>query len=238
VTAGVARTNEHGQPIGDPVDWAGAEAPRPVTLEAEHVRLEPLRGDHAQGIHDHLGAHPELWTYRSDEPPASVKEAAQLVAHGASESDHLTWAVVPTASGECEGMLSWCRIAPATGSVEVAAVIYGPDLQRTRAATQAQHLLMRHAFDDLGYRRYEWKCDSLNQPSRDAALRLGFVEEGTWRHALVYKGRNRDTTWFSITDTEWPAVDAAIEAWLDDDNHDGDGRQRRSLGDVRRDHPR
>lgn len=227
------RTNEHGQAVGEPVDFTGATAPEPVLLEGRHVRLEPLAAPHAQGIRDHLGTHPALWTYRPDLPPESVAEAARRIAHGAAETDHLTWAVVPVASGECEGLLSWYRIQPDLGSVEVAAVIYGPGLQRTRAATEAQHLLMRHAFEDLGYRRYEWKCDSLNQPSRDAALRLGFTEEGTWRNALVYKGRNRDTTWFSVTDREWPGVRDAHEAWLADDNVDEDGLQRRSLAQVR-----
>ena len=229
----MTRTNEHGQPVGDPVDWPGARPPQPVVLEGATVHLEPLGAHHTRAIVENLGSHPELWTYRGDEPPASVKEAAQQLAHGASETDHLTFAIVPAASGELEGMATYLRIAPAAGSVEVGSIIYAPCLQRTRAATEAQYLLMRHAFEDLGFRRYEWKCDSLNQPSRDAALRLGFTEEGTFRQALVYKGRNRDTTWFSVVDTEWPRVRAALEEWLADDNHDGRGHQRRSLAGVR-----
>ena len=230
----MTRTNEHGQPVGEPVDWRGARAPEPVVLEGSTVCLEPLAADHAQAIADNLGSHPELWTYRGDEAPASVEEAAQQLAHGTSETDHLTFAIVPTASGELEGMATYLRVAPAAGSLEVGSIIYAPSLQRTRAATEAQYLLMRHAFEDLGFRRYEWKCDSLNQPSRDAARRLGFTEEGTFRQALVYKGRNRDTTWFSVIDSEWPRLRAAFEAWLADDHHDADGRQRRSLADVRR----
>jgi RimJ/RimL family protein N-acetyltransferase len=115
------------------------------------------------------------------------------------------------------------------GSIEVGAIALGRQLQRSRAATELQALLMRHVFDDLGYRRYEWKCDSLNAPSRRAALRLGFIWEGRFRNALVYKGRNRDTDWFSITDGEWPRVRAALDAWLDDDNFDDLGRQRTRL---------
>lgn len=225
-------TNEHGQPVGDPVDWPGARVPAPTVLEGRDVRLEPLSADHAEAIAGNLGAHAELWTYRSDDPPADAREAAQRLAAGTSEPDHLTFAIVPTASDELEGMASYLRIDPDAGSIEVGSVILAPTLQRTRAATEAQYLLMRHAFDDLGYRRYEWKCDSLNQPSRDAALRLGFTEEGTFRQALVYKGRNRDTTWFSVVDTEWPRLRAAFEAWLADENHPG-GRQRRSLAEVR-----
>jgi RimJ/RimL family protein N-acetyltransferase len=234
----VTRTNEHGQPVGDPVDWRGALRPQPVVLEGRTVRLEPLAARHAAAIAENLGRHPELWTYRADEPPVSVKDAAQQLAHGTAETDHVTFAVVPASSGELEGMATYLRIAPGAGSIEVGSIIYAPSLQRTRAATEAQYLLMRHAFEELGHRRYEWKCDSLNQPSRDAALRLGFTEEGTFRQALVYKGRNRDTTWFSVVDAEWPRVRAALEEWLADDNHDGrddrGGRQRRSLAEVRR----
>ena len=230
----MTRTNEHGQPVGDPVDWSGAKPPEPVLLEGATVRLEPLGAQHAQAIAEKLGTRPELWTYRGGDPPADTKEAAQQLAHGTAGTDHLTFAIVPRSSDELEGMATFLRIAAEVGSIEVGSIIYAPSLQRTRAATEAQYLLMRHAFEDLGYRRYEWKCDSLNQPSRDAALRLGFTEEGTFRNALVYKGRNRDTTWFSVIDAEWPRVRRALEAWLADDNFDPEGRQRRSLVDVRR----
>ena len=232
----MSRTNEFGQPIGDDVAWSGAQPPGTGVLEGATVRLEPLKGGHAQAIFDHLGApeHDALWTYRPDEAPRSVKEAAQVLAHGASETDHVTLAIVPLASGELEGLASYLRVDPGAGSIEVGGIIYAPSLQRTRAATEAMYLLARHAFEDLGFRRYEWKCDSLNQPSRDAAVRLGFVEEGTFRQHLVVKGRNRDTTWFSITDAEWPAVRSALEAWLADDNFDEDGRQRRGLAELRR----
>jgi len=230
----VTRTNEHGQPIGDPVDWRGAEPPAPRVLEGSSVRLEPLAAGHAEQIMDTLAPHPALWTYRAEEPPTSVKEAAQRLAHGAAETDHVTFAVVPTASGVLEGMASYLRIAPAAGSIEVGSIIYGPSLQRTRAATEAMFLMARHAFEDLGYRRYEWKCDSLNEPSRRAAERLGFSYEGRFRNALVYKGRNRDTDWFSITDGDWPALRRAYEGWLADENFDAEGRQRRPLRDFRR----
>lgn len=230
----MTRTNDFGQPVGELVEWPGARAPEPVVLSGGSVELQPLKADHAAGIAANLGTHPELWTYRSDEPPGDVKEAAQMLAHGASETDHLTFAVVPRSSGEVEGLASYFRVDPVQGSIEVGAILYAPTLQRTRAATEAQYLLMRYAFDELGHRRYEWKCDSLNQPSREAALRLGFTEEGTFRNAMVYKGRTRDTTWFSITDAEWPSVRTALETWLGDDNHDGSGQQRRSLADVRR----
>lgn len=143
------------------------------------------------------------------------------------------FAIIDLASGMFQGRVALLRGQPAVGSIEVGGIIYAPALQRTRSATEVQYLLMRHVFEDLGYRRYEWKCDSLNQPSRVAAARLGFVEEGTWRNALVVKGRNRDTTWFSMTDGEWPFARKALEAWLADDNFDAAGRQRRSLADLR-----
>jgi RimJ/RimL family protein N-acetyltransferase len=127
------------------------------------------------------------------------------------------------------GVASYLRIAPAVGSIEVGHILYSPLLQRSRAATEAMYLMMRRAFGELGYRRYEWKCDALNGPSRRAAARLGFVYEGTFRQATIYKGRNRDTAWYSITDGEWPAVRAAFERWLEPGNFDGEGVQRSTL---------
>jgi RimJ/RimL family protein N-acetyltransferase len=140
--------------------------------------------------------------------------------------------VLRPVGGAPSGIASYTRIDPATGQIEVAGVLFARSLQRTRAATEAIHLLMRHAFDDLGYRRFEWKCDSLNEPSRRAAARLGFTYEGRFRQHMVTKGRNRDTDWFSVTDTEWPAVRGGHEAWLDPANFDGDGRQRTALSDA------
>ena len=127
------------------------------------------------------------------------------------------------------GVASYLRIFPDIGSIEVGHIHYAPALQRSRAATEAMYLMMRRAFDELGYRRYEWKCDSLNAPSRRAADRLGFVYEGTFRQATIYKGRNRDTAWYSIIDTEWPSVRRAFESWLDPANFDESGAQRTPL---------
>jgi RimJ/RimL family protein N-acetyltransferase len=136
----------------------------------------------------------------------------------------LTFALVPTGE-RAQGIASYTRIDPATGQVEIAGVLYARTLQRTRAATEAIHLSMRHAFEDLGYRRFEWKCDSLNEPSRRAAARLGFTYEGRFRNHMVTKGFNRDTDWFSVTDAEWPEVRAEHERWLDPANFDADGGQ-------------
>lgn len=226
----MTRTNEHGQPIGEPVDWSTRERPERIVLPGRHVRLEPVTTAHATALFAALGpeAADPLWTYRPDHRPADVDELTARIEGWASASESLTWAVVPTGA-EAQGLVSLFRIDPANGSAEVAAVLYGPRLQRTTAATEAVVLLGRYLFDDLAYRRYEWKCDSLNEPSRRAATRLGFGYEGRFVNALVYRGRNRDTDWFSITDAEWPARRAAYDAWLDPDNFDAAGRQRRPL---------
>jgi RimJ/RimL family protein N-acetyltransferase len=228
----MTRTNEFGQTVGEPVAWRGATRPGRTALGGAYVDLVPVTAEHGRDLL--AGAcEPWLWTYRPDEPPRDQAEAERCCETWASATASVTWAIVPRPSGRLEGVVSWMRIEPAQGSVEVAAVLYGERLQRTRAATETQHLLMRHAFDDLGHRRYEWKCDSLNEPSRRAAVRYGFTYEGRFRNAMVYKGRNRDTDWFSVTDADWPAVRAGFEAWLAADNFDGDGRQRRTLTECR-----
>jgi RimJ/RimL family protein N-acetyltransferase len=223
--------NVHDQPVGDDVPgWTPRDRPGPVTLTGRYVVLEPLAAAHAQLLYDALCGPDDhaLWTYRPTEPPTDVAEMARLVAAHARDTETVTFALVPEGRA-AEGLATLMRIEPDHGQVEVAGVLYARSLQRTRAATEAIHLLMRHAFDDLGYRRFEWKCDSLNEPSRRAAARLGFTEEGRFRNHLVVKGRNRDTDWFSVTDAEWPAVRAAHEAWLDPANFDADGVQRQPL---------
>ena len=226
--------NEFDQYVGDPVPgWAPRPPATAVRLEGRYVTLEPLTPAHAPALFAALCDEDsrELWTYRPTEPPADVAEMeAQIGATLAAPG--METMVLRPAGGPAAGLASYTRIDPATGQVEVAAVLYARSLQRTRAATEAIHLLLRHAFETLGYRRFEWKCDSLNEPSRRAAARLGFTYEGRFRHHLVIKGRNRDTDWFSITDAEWPAVRAAHGRWLDPANFDADGRQRAALGDL------
>ncbi|WP_312623403.1 GNAT family protein [Pseudofrankia sp. BMG5.37] len=228
------RRNDLGQLVGDPVSWSGARPPWTRVFTGRSVRLCPLSvEEHARQVVEQLSPHPQLWTYQGDDAPADAEEAALGITVMTQRADTCAFAIVDLASGVFQGRVALLRSQPDVGSIEVGGIIYAPSLQRTRAATEVQYLLMRYAFDDLGYRRYEWKCDSLNQPSRVAATRLGFVEEGTWRNALVVKGRNRDTTWYSIADHEWPLVRKALEAWLADDNFDGAGRQRRSLAELR-----
>lgn len=224
-------TNAFGQEVGDVVaDWTPRPWPAAVRLEGRYVAVEPLSTGHAVALHAALcgpGDRP-LWTYRPTEPPSGVPEMEGLIEQTLAAEGMETFALVP-AGEQAQGIASFMRIDPAHGQVEIAGVLFARTLQRTRAATEAIHLTMRHAFDTLGYRRYEWKCDSLNEPSRRAAARLGFTYEGRFRHHMVTKGRNRDTDWFSITDAEWPAVRAAHEAWLDPTNFDADGRQRSPL---------
>jgi RimJ/RimL family protein N-acetyltransferase len=227
----VPEVNEYGQFVGDLVrEWSPRRRPEPVTLEGRYVVVEPLTPGHAEALLASLCGPDDrpLWTYRATEPPADVHAMTELIARTLATPDLLTFALVPRGRTPA-GLASYTRIDPATGQVEVAGVIYARSMQRTRAATEAIHLLMRHAFDDLGYRRFEWKCDSLNEPSRKAADRLGFVHEGRFRHHMVTKGRNRDTDWYSVTDAEWPAVRAEHERWLDPANFDEAGGQHSRL---------
>jgi RimJ/RimL family protein N-acetyltransferase len=225
--------NEYGQPVGDLVAWSPRRRPQPVTLPGAYVVVEPLAVAHAPDLHEALCGPDDrpLWTYRQTEPPRTVAAMAALVEAHLADPDLVTFALAPR-GGPAQGIASFMRIDPATGQVEIGGVLFARPLQRTRAATEAIHLTMRYAFDDLGYRRYEWKCDSLNEPSRRAARRLGFRYEGRFRHHMVTKSRNRDTDWFSVTDREWTEVRAAHEAWLDPSNFDAAGRQRRSLSSL------
>ena len=220
--------NEYGQSVGDVVSgWTPRPRPDLVTLEGRYVVVEPLAPTHAPALHAALcgEADRSLWTYRGEEPPADVAGMTQLIAGHQARPDLVPFALVPN-GGQASGIASYTRIDPGTGQVEVAGVLFARSLQRTRAATEAIHLLMRHAFDDLGYRRFEWKCDAFNEPSRRAAQRFGFTYEGRFRNHMITKGRSRDTDWFSVTDAEWPAVRAAHEAWLDPANFDDAGVQR------------
>lgn len=227
----VTRSNAFGQPIGDPVPgWTTRPPTEPARLVGPRVRLERLRLEHAPVLHRPmvLESSPSTWTYYPypdlTEPRAFEEYVASLLVLPAA------WPMaILTPDGVGRGVACYLRNDPANGSVEVGGIVYAEVLQRTAAATEAMYLLLAHAFDDLGYRRVEWKCDSLNEPSRRAALRLGFYYEGRFRQAMVYQGRNRDTDWFSITDTEWPAIKAGLEGWLAPGNFDAHGRQVRDL---------
>ncbi|HJQ07112.1 MAG TPA: GNAT family protein [Nocardioides sp.] len=232
----MSEVNAFGQQVGGVVEgWEPRERPEPTVLEGRYVRVVPLTSAHYSDLFAATcGADDgDLWTYRPIPRPTSLPDLWMHLAGQADRDDMVTFAFVPTEgerAGRATGIASYLRIEPDHGQVEVGGVLLGRDLQRTRAATEAIHLLIGHAFDDLGYRRFEWKCDSLNEPSRRAAARYGFTYEGRFRNHLVVQGRNRDTDWFSITDGEWPAIRARHEAWLDAANFDADGRQRSPLG--------
>jgi RimJ/RimL family protein N-acetyltransferase len=173
------------------------------------------------------------WTYLFSDRPATAADFHEYLTKLEKSNDPLHFTIIDTEAGKAVGTAALMRIDPTHGVIEVGSITFSPCLKKTRAATESMYLLMRRAFDELGYRRYEWKCDSLNQPSREAAARYGFTFEGIFRQAIVYKGRSRDTAWFSITDGEWPRVRAAFEAWLDPANFSADGRQKRRLSDLR-----
>lgn len=225
------RVNEFGQPIGAAVDWSPRPEVGPVRLPGRTCRVEPLHADHLDGLFDALvlRSSPSIWTYI---PVGPFTDKIGLIGWLRDLNDDPASVphVICLPDGTPLGVASYLRLDGRNGSVEVGAIVMAERLQRTTAATEAMYLMMRHPFEDLGYRRYEWKCDSLNAPSRRAAERLGFTYEGRFRNALVYKGRNRDTDWLSVTDTEWPAVRTRLEAWLAPENFAADGRQIERLG--------
>ena len=227
-------TNALGQPVGENVlDWVPPPAPTRMSMEGRYCRLEPLMLDHAPALHEAFMQDREgrIWTYMSHGPFQSLDDYRRWVWSAAQTPDPLHYTIV--AEGRPLGTASFLRIAPAAGSIEVGWITYSPALQRTRAATEAMYLMMRWAFE-AGYRRYEWKCDALNAPSRRAAQRLGFSYEGIFRQAVVVKGRNRDTAWYAATDGDWPAIRDAMEIWLDPANFGSDGVQRQSLSALTR----
>lgn len=225
-----------GDPIGPVVEgWTPRPRPPRSAMEGRLTRLEPLSADrHAADLHAANSTDPDgrMWTYMPAGPFASLKAYIDWARAAEASEDPLHFAVIDRATGKPLGTASFLRIDPPSGVIEVGWIAWSPLLQKTPLATEAMYLMMRRVFDELGYRRYEWKCNALNAPSMRAAERLGFTYEGTFRQAAVVKGRNRDTAWFSILDTEWPRARAAFEAWLAPSNFD-DGRQIRSLQDIR-----
>lgn len=219
-----------GQPIGLPVEKAGA-APRPgpVILKGRYGRLEKLQPDHASDLWTVFAGHDHVWTYIStDGPFADPSEFATFIAKRAAADDPYAYAIID-AQDRAVGYLTLLRINPLHRVIEVGHVLYSPTLQRTPLGTETQYLVARYVFETLGYRRYEWKCNSLNAASRRAALRYGFVYEGTFRQHMIAKGRNRDDAWFSMLDSEWPARKRNFERWLNPENFDRQGVQRVSL---------
>ncbi|MGA8498501.1 MAG: GNAT family protein [Xanthobacteraceae bacterium] len=210
-------------------DLTPAPRPGPVTLKGRHGRLEKLKADHAADLWAVFAGHDQVWTYiGADGPFATAAEFVPCIERRAAAGDPYAYAIIDP-SDRAVGYLTLMRIVPEMRVIEVGHVLYSPALQRTTLGTETQYLLARYVFETLGYRRYEWKCDALNAPSRRAALRYGFVYEGTFRQYMIAKGRNRDNAWFSMLDSEWPARKLDFERWLAPENFDNEGRQKLSL---------
>jgi RimJ/RimL family protein N-acetyltransferase len=222
-----------GQSIGLAVDSTPAQRPGEVVLRGRYGHLEKLRADHAEALWSVFKGHDEVWTYISaDGPFTSLDEFAPFIAKRAAASDPYAYAIVDSV-GRALGYLTLMEIRPQMRVIEVGHVLYSPALQKTPLGTEAQDLLARYAFETLGYRRYEWKCNALNAASRRAALRYGFVFEGVLRAHMIGKGRNRDTAFYSMLEDEWPTRKVAFERWLDPENFDARGQQRISLAALK-----
>ncbi len=212
-------------------NWIAPRRPDAMVLEGRYARLERLEERHAHALFRANADSDAIWDYLPYGPFASEVGYMRWVKDMAGQADPYFYAVIDAANGHPGGVMSYLRIAPESGSIELGHINLAPGLQRSRAATEAMMLMIGWAFD-AGYRRFEWKCDALNIPSRRAAERLGLSYEGTFRQATVYKGRNRDTAWFAAIDKDWPALSEAYAAWLAPGNFDAEGRQIERLSDL------
>ncbi|NMA97836.1 MAG: GNAT family N-acetyltransferase [Phyllobacteriaceae bacterium] len=205
-------------------------APERIVLDGTYVRLEPIEARHAADLFEvsNLPGGPERYRWLLSNAPESVDALAQKLATAWGDTDRYA-AVIDKASGKAVGQQAWMRIRPEHGSIEIGGIYWGLPMARSRLSTEAFFLFARHAFDDLGYRRFEWKCNNRNEPSKAAATRFGFTFEGIFRQDQIIKGENRDTAWFSILDSEWPAIRAEFTRWLSPDNFDEHGQQKRKL---------
>ena len=227
------RVNELGQPIGDPVEaWSARPRPPVDPIEGRTCRIELLDcSRHSAALYEAFIKDSENrnWTYLPYGPFEDHESFDSWLESVASSEDPLFHSIIDLKTEMAAGVASYLRINPSDGVIEVGHIHFSPHLQRTTLSTEAMFLMMKRVFDELGYRRYEWKCDALNAPSRAAALRLGFKFEGIFRQATMYKGRNRDTAWYAIIDKDWPEIRNAYTAWLDPSNFDTSGNQLSSL---------
>ena len=223
--------------LGAEVEWAPVERPTGEPLAGAHILLRRIDADRDAGplfeVSHPPDGDPGIWTYLPEGPFASAADLRESLRAAERSGDPLRYTIARASDDRPLGTASYLRITPEFGVIEIGHIWFGTPLQRTTGATEAIYLLARHAFDDLGYRRLEWKCNALNAASRRAAERFGFTFEGVFRQHQVIKGRNRDTAWYSILDGEWPTVRAAFQAWLEPGNFDPDGRQRNSLTEFR-----
>jgi RimJ/RimL family protein N-acetyltransferase len=229
--------NDLGQPVGWSVPgWSPRPRPPRTAMAGHFCTVEPLEpGHHAAELFEANAEDREgrLWTYYNFGPFASLAEYRAWLDNACADPNRLYHAIRDNATGKAVGVAVYQNCQPNFGVIEIGGLVFSPRLQRRPAATEAMYMMMRRVFDELGYRRYEWKCDSLNLPSRAAATRLGFQYEGLFRQAMITRGRNRDTTWFSVIDRDWPALRDAFEGWLDPANFAADSTQRRRLANFR-----
>ena len=212
-------------------DWKPARFPTKDSLIGHQIQLDALTPDHAAGLFDAFAGDKALFDYLPVGPFDTFEEFESWVRMESEDETDQFYAIIDKQSARPIGIAAYLRIDIKNGSIEVGCLCFSSALQRTPKATEAMYLMMRNAFE-MGYRRYEWKCNDLNKPSIKAAQRLGFSYEGTFRQAAVVKGHNRDTTWFSIIDSEWPAIKSSLEAWLSDDNFNEQGQQRKALSEM------
>jgi RimJ/RimL family protein N-acetyltransferase len=219
------------------LSWKPVEPPGRASLQGGHVLLRPV--DAAADAEPFFAAtHPpaaeeSIWRYMFDGPYKDAAEMRQAMEWIETVNDPIFFTIVRLADQRPLGRAAYMRIEPHHGTIEIGGILFAPELQRTAAATEAIYLMIRHAFDDLGYRRVEWKCDALNEASRRAAARFGFTYEGVFRQHMVIKDRNRDTAWFAIVDDDWPRLRTTFETWLAPENFDAQGRQKRALSELR-----
>lgn len=219
--------------LGEPVDWTASRRPERAPLRGKHVLLRPVEPADAQPLYavSHPpDGNPGIWTYLPDGPYESVEHLQEMLTWAADAQDAVYFAIAPLPHERPLGLAAFLRITPEFGVIEIGHIWFSAALQRSTAATEAIYLLAAHAFDDLGYRRLEWKCNALNAASRRAAERFGFVLEGVFRQHQIVKGRNRDTAWYAITDRAWPAIRRGFEGWLAPENFNDAGHQRATLG--------
>jgi RimJ/RimL family protein N-acetyltransferase len=222
--------------VGEPLNWTAVQPPERTELRGSGVLLRPIDTERdaepLYAVSHPPEGDPAVWTYLPDGPYENVQHLRQTLGWAETSTDPLYFALVRRGDERPLGWAAYLRITPEFGVIEIGHIWFAPELQRTTAATEAIYLLISHAFDDLGYRRVEWKCNALNAASRRAAERCGFRFEGVFRKHQIVKGRSRDTAWYAITDDEWPAIRACFQAWLSPENFNSDGRQTSSLREL------
>ncbi|KIX06584.1 uncharacterized protein Z518_04560 [Rhinocladiella mackenziei CBS 650.93] len=223
------------QDIGPAVSSQPGPRPSQVALKGKIVTMEPLTATHAPGLYDSVKGDDKshLWTYLGDESYASLEELRTAVTAKSESEDPLFFAIVHNKTKVPLGWAALMRIDAKNRVIEIGNILFTPLMQRNTSATEAMYIMAKYVFEDLRYRRYEWKCDNFNVPSKKAAIRLGFTFEGIFRQHMIYKNRSRDTAWFSMIDSDWPVIKNAFEAWLDDANFDKEGKQLRRLEELR-----